>query len=94
MLNALLGDWVWALLPAGFLVLVSALKLMPLRHRYANELPLELPSESGGAIRLHGQRKRRFLVKLALIAGALFAGEMLFRIYGARLWEWRVAWGW
>lgn len=32
---------------------------MSLRHRYAKECPLELL----GAIRLHGQRKRRFLAQ-------------------------------
>jgi hypothetical protein len=90
MLNALLGDWVWILLPASFLAIVAALLLMPLRHRYANERPLELPD----ATRLHGQRKRRFLLKLTLIAAALFVGEMLFRMYGAKLWDWRVPWGW
>ena len=90
MANALLGDGVWVLLPAGFLAIVAALTLMPLRHRYANERPLELPD----ATRLHGHRKRRFLLKLALIAGALFVGEALFRMYGGRLWDWRVPWGW
>ena len=67
---------------------------MPLRHRYANERPLETPLESGDATRLHGQRKRRFLLKLALIAGALFVGEMLFRMYGGKLWDLPVPWGW
>lgn len=86
LLNALPGDWVWILWPAGFLAIVAALILMPLRHRYANERPLELPN----AIRLHGQRKRRFLLKLALIAAALFVGEALFRMYGAKLWDWTV----
>lgn len=90
MAQALLGEWVWALLPVAFLGIVAALKLMPLRHRYANELPLELPD----ATRLHGERKRRFLLKAALIAAALFVGEMLFRMYGGRLWEWTVPWGW
>ena len=90
MAKALLGDWVWVLFPAGFLAIWAMLLMIPLRHRYANEQPLELPD----AIRLHGQRKRRFLLKLALIAGALFVGEALFRMYGGRLWGWTVRWGW
>ena len=47
MLDALLGDWVWVLFPAGFLAIWALLVMMPLRHRYANELPLDLPLESG-----------------------------------------------
>ena len=90
MADALLGDWVWVLFPAGFLAIWAMLLMIPLRHRYANEQPLELPD----AVRLHGQRKRRFLLKLALIAGALFVGEALFRMYGGRLWEWTVPWWW
>lgn len=90
MLNVLLGYWAWILFPAGFLAMWPMLVMMPLRHRYANERPLELPN----AIRLHGQRKRRFLLKLALIAAALFVGEALFRMYGGRLWGWTVPWGW
>lgn len=90
MLSALLGDWVWVLWPAGFFAIWAMLALMPLRHRYANERPLELPN----AVRLHGQRKRRFLLKLALMAGALFVGEWLFRMYGGKLWDWTVPWPW
>lgn len=90
MANARLGDWVWVLWPVGFLAICAMLMMMPLRHRYASEQPLELPD----ALRLHGQRKRRFLLKLALIAGALFVGEALFRMYGGRLWEWTVPWPW
>ncbi|WP_133365620.1 hypothetical protein [Qipengyuania sediminis] len=90
LLRGLLGDWAWILFPAGFLAMWVMLFMTPLRHRYASEQPLELPN----ALRLHGQRKRRFLLKLALIAGALFVGEALFRLYGGRLWDWTVPWPW
>lgn len=88
MLSALLGEWAWVLFPAGFFAIWAMLGMMPLRHRYANELPLELPN----ATRLHGQRKRRFLLKAAMVGGALFVGEMLFRMYCGRLWGWTVPW--
>ena len=90
MANALLGDWVWVLWPAGFLAMWVMLFMAPLRHRYASEQPLELPN----ALRLHGQRKRRFLLKLARIAGALFVGEAVFRMSGGRLWDWTLPWPW
>lgn len=88
LLAGLLGEWAWMLFPAGFFAIWAALAWMPQQHRYANELPLELPD----ATPLHGQRKRRFMLKAALIGGALFVGEILFRIYGGRLWEWTVPW--
>ena len=80
-----LGD-----LPARLLRRSAALRSMPSRHRYDNDLPLET---AAGTI-LRGAGKRRFLLKAGLVSGALFVAERLMTFYGAEIRAWTVPWPW
>ena len=92
LLSALLGEWVWDVLPAVFVAGVACVFLvrMGLFRRYLSDLPIHLP---GHGI-LRGARKRRLLLQ----AGALAVVVLLIDQFGAlgHLHDWFVGWfgGW
>ncbi|KRA83017.1 hypothetical protein [Altererythrobacter sp. Root672] len=65
LLSALLGDWIWRLLPAIFIAVGVGLPLMSLGRRFQSNLPLHLP----GYGVFTGSAKKRLILKAAAFGG-------------------------
>ena len=92
LLSALLGDWVWDVLPAVFVAGVACVILvrMGLFRRYASDLPIYLPGH--GVLR--GARKRRLLLKAGALGVVLLLTDRFGLLGHSRHWfvDWFGGW--
>ena len=73
LLSALLGEWVWKLVPLLFVAAIGGPFLARLVVRWRSELPIDLPGHG----RIEGARKRRLIAAAAALVIAALAVELL-----------------
>ena len=74
LLTALLGEWAWALFPAGFFAIVFALGRLRWWRRYESAVPLAVP----GFGTFSGAAKKRLLLHATAFAAAVMVAQYAF----------------
>ncbi len=87
-LSALLGDWVWTVIPVVWIGLILVIPMLRsgLFHRFASDLPIHLPGHGVYS----GARKRWLLVKAGALLAVIVAVDQLNLLGWLR--EWFVDW--